>query len=157
MFGETKPENWRKNYADNLEVGKEFQDFASDILLRYGLLVNAYSSRKYQLKGEGSGGIEIKLDRMFRETGNLYIEISEKANPSNLHYFPSGIQREDNTILYAIGNYEIIYVFAKKQLKGLSKNEKFRKVITPTSKGFLLPLASAQRWAITIINPCESA
>lgn len=150
MFGETKPVNWRENYAENLELGKEYQDFVSDVLSQHGLLVNAYSSRKYQLKGEGTGGIEIKFDRRFSETGNLYIELSEKRNPSNLHYFPSGVQRDDNTWLYAIGDYNIIFIFSKKQLKGL--RVKFKNIEIATSRGYLMPYAEATRWALKIIN-----
>lgn len=150
MFGATRPDNWQSNYNSLLNEGLEYQDHVSGVLLRYGLIVNAFSSQKYQLKGEGWGGIEIKYDRRFHETQNLYIEMSEKRDPSNIKYFPSGISKNDNTWLYVIGDYSTIFLFSKRQLYALRHN--FKQVQTPTSNGYLLPLASAQKWALKIIE-----
>lgn len=114
--------------------------------------MNCYSSRKYQYeKEESRSGIEIKFDNQRKKTGNLYIEYAEKSNPNNKNYVPSGIERTDNSIIYCIGNYDIIYVFAKNWLKQF-KNTEVKHVMTKTSKGYLFPEDMAQKYTITTIK-----
>lgn len=129
-------------YREMLEVGGEFQDFVIDLLLReLGLAISMYSSRRYQAtRGESAQGVEIKFDRKLHETGNLYIEVAEKTRPENPDWVPSGIYRNDNSWLYAIGDYTILYLFSKKWLQRLHASGKYD-VITidrGTSRGFLL-------------------
>ena len=101
-----------EKYEECLEAGLEYQDYVAEQLYNHGIPLMTYSSQKYQfLRGENKAGIEIKLDRKFRETGNFYVEIAEKRNCNNDVYVPSGIFRNDNTWLYVIGDYEDIFVF----------------------------------------------
>lgn len=140
-------------YKNCLEEGLAFQDYVTEKLYNLGIPLVTYSSRNYQLGvGENKAGIEIKFDRKFRETGNFYIETAEKADPKNKNYVPSGIYRNDNTWLYLIGDYQTIYVFSKEQLKKCS--DKFRKVETPTSKGFLLPVEKALEFLVILQINC---
>ena len=61
-------------YKEKLEQGLQFQDYVIDLLYDAGLPVVTYSSKQYQNNvGENRGGLEIKNDERFRETGNLYI------------------------------------------------------------------------------------
>jgi len=139
-------------YKECLEKGLEFQDFVTDILLNeISISLSTYSSKKYQLKGENKQGVEIKFDDKYNDTGNIYIEISEKSNPSNYNYVSSGIYRNDNTWLYIIGNYSILFIFGKSILKGMHKSKKYREVEISTSKGFLIPKIDAEKYAIKII------
>lgn len=144
-------------YREKLEQGLSYQDYVTEKLYSIGLPVIGYSSKKYQNeKGENKNGWEIKFDDLRKKTGNLYIETAEKSNPDNKAYVPSGIFRDDNTWLYVIGDYTKIYIFSKKQLKTLysdkTKMEKIRKVVIPTSRGFLIPEAYAEKFfAIRII------
>jgi len=143
-----------KYYKEKFEQGKEYQDFVIDILIQeLGLPLAIYNSKKYQWKhGENKQGVEIKFDDKYKTTGNLYIELSEKADENNLNYIDSGIMRDDNTWLYLIGNYEIIYIFTKKMLKGLYSSGKFlREVEIPTSRGYLLEKSNAEKYAAKII------
>ena len=94
--------------------------------------------------GENKCGFEIKFDDKTKETGNVYIEVSEKSNPANPEYIASGIYRNDNTWLYIIGNYEKIFIFPKSYLRMLHSKGKFKEVQTPTSKGFLIPAKQAE-------------
>lgn len=150
-------ENYVQYRKDKTEEGLQFQDFATDILKSYGINLNCYSSRKYQFtKGESSSGIECKLDNMLSKTGNLYIEYAEKG-PKSVVYKPSGIERDDNTWLYVIGNYDVIFLIPKKYLIQWKTSLKTLKHIeTPTSKGYLLPIFYAEKYAAHVIQINET-
>lgn len=139
-------------YEKKLQQGLEFQDFVTDVLFNELFIpISTYQSRKYQIKGENKQGIEIKFDDKFADTGNVYIEIAEKSNEDNLNYVSSGIYRNDNTWLYVIGNYSILFIFGKGMLKLMHKNGRYREVQIPTSKGFLIPKVDAEKYALKII------
>lgn len=136
-------------YKEMLEKGLTYQDFVVEQLYNIGLPIISYSSKKYQhMIGENKCGFEIKFDDRMKTTGNIYIEIAEKSNASNREYFPSGIYRNDNTWLYIIGNYEVVYLFSKKHLRMIYEDKNrldiFRRVQTQTSQGFLVPMKYAE-------------
>lgn len=138
-------------YNSKLQQGLEFQDRVAKELYQRGIVIIGYASRKYQnSEGENMLGAEIKRDGMFRDTGNLYIEIAEKSHPDKLEYIPSGIYRQDNSWLYVIGDEETIYIFSTKYLRMLEK--RYHHVEKPTSKGFLLPIADAEKYCLRIIE-----
>lgn len=144
-------------YKDKLQQGLYYQDFVMEQLYKAGIPLLSYSSKEYQhLVGENMAGIEIKNDTRYKETGNIYIETSEKSNELNEFYVPSGIYRNDNTWLYLIGDFKTIFVFSKKQLILLDKSSKLTKIVKrnpATSKGFLLPVIEAEKsYAIKIIK-----
>ena len=139
-------------YEEKLQQGLEFQDFVTDILFNELFIpLSSYQSRKYQLKGENKQGIEIKFDDKFKATGNVYIEISEKSNANNINFIESGIYRNDNTWLYIIGDYSILFIFGKEMLKLMHKKKRYKEVQIPTSKGFLIPKIDAEKYALKII------
>ena len=148
-------------YTQMLEKGLEFQDFACKLFYDNGLPLVMYNSQKNQLSGENMAGIEIKFDDKMHETGNLFIEVSEKTNPANPNYVPSGIFRKDNSWLYAIGNYTVIYLFSKKRLRKAYalRNDNgepcyFRiESGIKTSWGFLFPVDTANQAADKILRP----
>lgn len=134
-------------YSRKLQEGLEFQDVVTRELYQRGIVVIGYSSRRFQNEqGENMLGAEIKRDGRFRETGNIYIETSEKSHPNNINYIPSGIHREDNSWLYVIGDEKTIYIFSTKYLRMLE--ERYKKVEKPTSRGFLMPMAEADKYCI---------
>jgi hypothetical protein len=140
-------------YKEQLEKGIEFQDYVNSLLFDIGIVVVQYQSRRYQFeRGENSGGIEIKFDDKFERTGNLYIECAEKSHPNNDHYMPSGIYRYDNSWLYAIGNYEVVYLFVTKHLRWLHERKPLIGKQTPTSRGFLLPEILAKKYAARTLS-----
>lgn len=139
-------------YADNLEDARRFQDFVADLLYEAGIPLVNYTSQQYQYnRGENRTGIEIKYDRRMHETGHVYIEVAEKAHPDNARFVPSGIHREDNTWLLAIGDYQTVYLFSIKYLKMIQP--KFKEVATPTSRGFIMPRAEAEKYALKVLAP----
>lgn len=132
-------------YQNNLTLGLEFQDFVIEKFYEIGLPLISYSSKLYQIRiGENKAGIEIKFDRKFRETNNIYIEVAEKSDKNRQEYVPSGIFRDDNTWLYVIGDYQTIYILSKRQLIRVYEWHKYREVTTPTSKGFLIPVCDVE-------------
>lgn len=157
-MGESK--NMNEYYKEMLGKGLHFQDFVVEELYKIGLPIISYSSKEYQtMIGENKAGLEIKLDNNYKKTGNLYIEIAEKTKAANPDYIPSGIYRSDNTWLYLIGNYEEIYIYAKKFLIQLHKCGKYREIeITRgTSMGYLLPKKDAIKYCARIIVPAGKA
>lgn len=72
-----------EEYKEKFEAGIQYQDWVVEKLYDAGLPIISYSSKKYQnLIGENKAGLEIKFDRNWVKTGNLYIEIAEKSNPN---------------------------------------------------------------------------
>lgn len=140
-------------YREMLEKGLKFQDFVTDVLIDVlGIPLSSYASKTYQLRGENKQGVEIKFDDRFKETGNFYIETAEKSNANNLNYYPSGIYRDDNTWLYVIGDYSVLYIFGKSFLKSIHNTGKYRSIEISTSQGFLVPLKDAEKYAIKILR-----
>jgi hypothetical protein len=140
-------------YKEKLQEGLQFQDIVTEALYQRGIIVIGYASQKYQqTKGENMLGAEIKRDGKFRETGNLYIEMSEKTHPDKPDYIPSGIFREDNSWLFVIGDEKLIYIFSTKYLQMLITSKGYAKVEKPTSRGFLMPLIEADKYCIRKIE-----
>lgn len=142
-------------YKGKLEEGLEFQDFVTEALYAAGIVLVGYASRRYQIeRGENLLGAEIKRDGKFRTTGNLYIEMAEKSQPDRPHYTPSGIMRGDNSWLFIIGDEQTIFIFSTKFLQQLAASGRYRdrELATPTSQGFLLPLADADKYCIRRIE-----
>lgn len=141
--------NYGAYYEHQLEDALMFQDFVTDRFYERGLVVVTYASKEYQHKvGENKIGIEIKYDHRFRETGNLFIETAEKSHPSLEHYSPSGIYREDNSWLYAIGDKGLLFLFAKRRLQEIEHHYQHAEI--PTARGFKLPLQDAKRYALQV-------
>jgi len=126
-------------YPSKLEEGNQYCDFLTKELSKYGIQLQMYTSKMYQIKhGESANGTEVKYDSgSSKPPYNLYIEVAEKSNPRNDMFVKSGIYRNDNTILWAQGNYDTCYIFTKKELPILV--ERCREVNKPTSIGRLLP------------------
>jgi len=102
----------------SLERGLEFQDFVCIELAKRSIILQNISSKKYQFDvGENLQGFEIKLDQRCTDTKRLSIEVEEKSSRDVSVWTPSGILREDNSILYIQGNYDCFWVFGKKWLR----------------------------------------
>ena len=150
---EARTEYARGYYHDQLETGLQFQDFVARELCQRGIVIVGHASLRHQLShGENMLGAEIKRDGHFRETGNLYIEVAEKAHPDNDVFVPSGIFRDDNSWLLIIGDEETLYIFSTKYLRSLVERRGWRRVEKPTSIGHLCPLADAERYCLRRID-----
>jgi len=145
---EMKFNNMATNYYnEQLKAGSEFQDFCSIKFAERGIPITNFSSEKYQKeKGENMQGYEFKLDKQFRNTGNLWVELAEKSNSNNAEYINSGILRNDNTMFYIMGDYEGVFLMQKKLLIVISANYKILENKMKTSKGFLFPVEKAREY-----------
>lgn len=138
-------------YEDNLRDAQAFEDFVSDTLFDHAAFaLHTYRSPVYQrLKGESRPGLEVKYDRRFRDTGNLYIETEERWN-TEVKFRPAGICKEGTT-WYVIGDYGKFWLFAVTTLRNCQPHCKSPKD-TPTAKGFLLTIDKADKWAAWIFD-----
>lgn len=146
-------------YAATRAAGQLYQDFVVEQFYKLGIPLVQYISTAYQYDvGENHGGVEIKLDDRLAETGNLWIEGEEKSNPNNTSFVPSGIFREDNSWLYAIGNYETIFIFQKNFLQMMYQHPRWPVFVsgTKTSKGILLSPSDQDKYAGKILRPKAS-
>jgi hypothetical protein len=146
-------------YSRRLREGLEYQDFAVERLYMAGIPLVCYSSQKYQNEaGESMAGIEIKFDKEMSKSGNVYFETAEKSDPANSAYVPSGIYRSDNTWIYAIGDYSVLYLCAKNYLRRIfeceRKPEGYRLVEngSGTSRGMLLPAGFVEMAAAKVLR-----
>lgn len=116
-------------YADapnnSIAIGDEYEKFVVAIIKeRYGKEIHVYQDKYSQINiGESIEGVEIKYDGRSADTGRLSIEVCEKKNQTT-SWVKSGIQREDNTILYVQGNYDFFFVFQKSKLRSWSDEQK---------------------------------
>lgn len=138
-------------YDEQLAAGQKFQDYIAEQLYRAGVVLVNFQSRDFQLaRGENLLGLEIKFDRQYAHTGNLWIEVAERAAPDHA-WIPSGIYRGDNAWLYGIGDHTEFFIFSIKLLRLLVERPGSRFVVHVntlcTSRGFLLPRADAHRYA----------
>jgi hypothetical protein len=151
-------DDYNRYRANKLESGRLYQDFVVDVMWRVlGMRVAPYSSRYYQQTvGESPTGVEIKHDEKYAGSGNLYIELAEKAVPRPGAYAASGIHRGDNTNLFVIGDYDTIFVFPLHHL--LALEERYRTIENRfgTSRGFLLPDRDARLAAVWILAPAAA-
>ena len=133
----------------DLQRGKEYEDFLSVQLAREGIILGNMSSRKYQLKRENLLGMEIKFDDAMCRTKNLYIETHESDRKTG------GIYRDDENWLYAVGDYDELFIFGKKTLRRLeqsSPNWLKRPNKTIGNRGFLLPKMYARQIAEKVMT-----
>lgn len=140
-------------YHQMLEDSLEYQDFLTRELSKVGIHIQCFSSKKYQWDiGESNNGVEVKFDKMFSKTGNLWIETHEKSNPANCHYAASGINR-DGILHWIQGDYGIAFMFSKKELsRFLSLNShrlQFKENNSHSSMGYLISKFDADLVSIT--------
>ncbi|MBU0477956.1 MAG: hypothetical protein KKH94_12390 [Candidatus Omnitrophica bacterium] len=156
----TKTDYFKKQLQASFEFEEFLKKFFKD---KYGLDLGQYLTPEGQYyKGENELGIEIKHDMMYKKTGNLYIEYAEKAKSENTKWINSGIEKEDNTTYFLIGDYEKFWVFRKERLLEILEEERqyvkegkpshrcIRFVAIATSKGFIYPIVCAAKETLNL-------
>ncbi len=164
MTASKKKATYEDYYKAKLETGLLYQDFVIEqAYFAAGLVIVQYASKAYQLAVGESRIVEIKNDEKFAISRRLWIETAEKATQRSGPYAPSGIYREGNWWLYAIGDYDIIFFFSRNMLQKLDKAQRNNKDRythlennTHTSCGFLLPEKDAMDYADLILAPKAS-
>lgn len=137
-----------KKYRDNLREAADFQDFVTDTLMHCKkVLIGVYQSRHYQFAhGESFTGVEIKFDRKFRLTGNLYIETSERHS-AEAEWKDAGIYHKADPWLIVIGDYREFWAIATQTLRNIHDRHLYKEVenASKTGRGFLLPVKKADK------------
>lgn len=158
-YVEPRPDFGYTKYREQaFEDSEEYRDYITDRLHDAGIVVQQIVSKRGQFRvGENKLGLEIKLDRKFWRTGNLCIEVAEKAVPRPGDYVPSGIFRDDNSWLFGIGNKDWFYIFSQKYVRacyqhGTVAGKPIRHYTRDTSKGFLLDHETADKVAELIFK-----
>lgn len=133
--------------------GIEYQEHIADILG----LVNYHTKKEQYNIGENRLGLEIKFDTRCTDMGHLWIETAEKSNWRNERWIPSGIYRDDNSWLYAQGNWQKIWIFLKIDLIKTDKDNSFERWAFPwgekaTGTGYVLKFTLADELAKRIID-----
>lgn len=141
---------------EELEEANRYQDFISvELMKRLGWSIGLFTSKHYQYNyGESLAGVEIKYDKKMASTKNLYIETHERHS-TDKKFVASGINRQDNTLFWCIGDYNTAYIFVKAQLKHLCENFKsngFKQVETDTSKGVLIPISYFEKHELLVVK-----
>ena len=150
MYMETRYPNSKNKNSE--EEGNQFQDFVVDLLFDMGIVIQNYTSRKYQYeKGENKQGIEIKLDNWCSKSKRLSIEIAERTCIEN-SFVESGIYRKDNSFLYIQGNFDIVFIFQKSLLQLLHKSGRYEEKEEETIKAFYLPFTDAEKYAAKVVK-----
>jgi hypothetical protein len=150
-----KPVIWsdrEKNhyYIKKLTKSHRFEIYIDMMFKKKDFDIGLYYGREEQYSGESKAGIEIKNDIISQRSGNLYIEYKERNKISG-KWVDSGILKKDNTVYFAIGNFEFIY-FIKKSVLIDVRNNKYPNItitnVCPsigTSKGYLLSIEDAEK------------
>ena len=148
-------DHYKELYQSRLPIGQKFQDYcAVQIMKNLNIPLVNLQSKEFQFEiGENLQGFEIKYDQNFTNTNNLYIETEHRVSLEQ-EYYKGGIFRNDNSWLYCIGNYEVIYIFSKSLLILLYQSGRYRVIENNlmTSKGFLLPKGDADKYAANKIE-----
>jgi len=136
-----------ERYRSDLQAGLQFQDFVMHQFYKIGIPLCFYNAVQNQVtRGENMQGIEVKYDRRYQTTGNLFIEVRERSSPQST-WHAAGIMRDD-CWGFAIGDYQKIWFLSTKLLRYLYLSDKYKTVTTETSVGFLLPIPVAERWCL---------
>lgn len=149
------------NYC--MQVGAEFQDYIADCLFERGIIIQYYSSKKYQNEfGEGRTGIEVKHDSKWKETGNVVIEYAKEVRPKGSDVWEDTTLFKHDIWLYIIGNREKAWALPVKKLRKLRFDDRVTKVIKHNEgnndtkvKLMKLPIEIAEHIAVFTINKKE--
>lgn len=136
-------------YQQQRTRGEAYEAYLVGRLTASGVLVRRLATREDQLaRGDlayGRESIEVKFDTQLATTGNLFIEVAEKARAEQPDWRPSGIDSPSTAEWYGIGNERRFLLFLRRDLRA------FRTAAAPTiltihrgtSRGFLLPVEQA--------------
>ena len=138
------PDSKNKN---SIQDGLEFQDVVMETLAQYGVIIQNYSSRKYQFEhGENRQGWEIKRDNWCTKSGRLSIEIAERTAVDK-PWVDSGIYSGKHWV-YIQGNKACFWLFFTSFLQKLhkSKQKDYEEKEESTVRTFYLPVADADKY-----------
>lgn len=156
----SKPIIWKDRhkaeyYINQLTESHRFEIYVDYMFKKHDFDIGIYYGKDEQYSGESKVGIEIKNDKESLKTRNIYIEYKERLNDRS-PWVDSGILKNDNTIYWAIGNYNHIFFIKKRVLIDImdKKYPEIKVKHVParrgTSKGYIISIKDAETISDTI-------
>ncbi len=129
------------DFQSDLEAGKKYEKFVYDFFEKEkGVVIKPIEGYS---ESENNKGLEVKYDRRMNATGNLYIEVADRLGGGG------GIwRRESNTRWWIIGDYRRAWVIPVERLQQAAKENKYYRVHSSTSTGYLLPSYKADKMCV---------
>ena len=120
--------------------GEQYEAYVVEQLRAEGVTIARHVGREAQLLlGDTTARMEIKFDRLFSATGNLFIEVAEKRRATDLIWIPSGINACASFVWYGIGDYQDFFVFSRGALEQEERvADRVLTIARGTSRGYLL-------------------
>ena len=134
-----------ESYDGLRRIGEAYERYIVERLQREGVPIARTETKALQFRlGDTTLGIEIKFDRRHAVTGNFYLEVAEKTSPDKIIFTPSGIYHQPLVPWFSLGDYRDWYCFKTTALVAVVTAGSFRRVDSPTSQGFVVPLHHLQ-------------
>lgn len=144
-MAELKPQN----YSADLERGHEYQDFITREFMTRGVVMANFVSRKAQLYGENTLGMEVKFDDVMRLSGRIFFECA-CWSVTLQQWVQSGVNKADGCWLYTVGNYSTAYVFSKRMLARIAERAQFNVVSAGITQQFVTNNGRAQGFCMDL-------
>lgn len=139
----------------SVAVGQAFERFIESEFHRRGWDYTPCETRDDQLRyGDALEGIEVKFDDRCSTTGRIAIEVAERTALTR-PWTASGIYASSDATLYVQGNYHVVYVFRRADLRDYFESEKPDTINDNpnTVEKFYLSLRDAKALSIATIVP----
>lgn len=139
-------------------IGGSYEDYIIRRLREEGEMVTPMLSSEDQ-RAHGDARIdhdghctylEIKFDRKFHKTGNLYIEVEERRLDISPDWVPGGICAGSDVTWYGIGDYRDWHVFRRTDLIAMIPQATIIEIDDRTSRGWLMATDTRQRLLVMI-------
>ena len=133
---------WGEDKKTDVEIRRltdsaKFEEYINEEFKKCGIDIGFYYYKEQYL-GENKFGIEIKNDKVLKNTGNIYIEYQERHRLGE-EWNNSGILKEDNSKYWLIGDIDYYLIILKETLVDIFNNKQYDDLKeTPTSRGFVL-------------------
>ena len=133
------------SFESLLKIGNAYEAYILRRIRDEGRRAASYETQAGQLAhGDitfSSGqNMEIKFDRRYHQTGNLYVEVAEKHRADQLQWVDSGIRCQSDAEWFGMGDYRDFLLFRRSDLQAEQDSGLYRiiEIGSATSRGFLL-------------------
>jgi hypothetical protein len=141
-------------YAEQLARAEAWERYIVARLTREGIPIVRHETKHAQISyGDvriGPDHVELKLDRNFVKTGNLFIEVEEKRRAEQATWIASGIYASSEARWYGVGDYRDFFLFNREALRQVARPERIITIDRGTSRGFLMQSAERLDLAVRV-------
>ena len=151
------------SFEDLLKQGEALERYVVIALGAEGIVLGRYDNRDDQWNygdlyvGEAPNinnantNIEVKYDRRYHQTGNLFIEVGAKIKKSESIFKRGGIMASANWSWLITGDYRDLFMFKRIDLKRLydeHERKNIKEISAGTGRGFLLSPSQILQFAV---------